>query len=661
MSSPKDFFMPTAPQSYAGPLIDFSKIQDEYYKSRAANAFAGGLPKDAKGQYDFPAIINQAVQAGGTAALPNAMELMKFQRQQQFIDEDKQQQGAAPAGGASAGGGPQTRVSTREAADDAAYIRQAAIARGMNPDVAVRVAASEGLFDYTGDQGSSFGPFQLHYGGMAPGGNAVGGLGDEFTKATGLHASDPATKKAQIDFALDHAAQNGWGAWHGWKGDQYAGISKQSRALGQSKAASADVAPQATKAAGGPANATDAAGSPAAITGQKTGGTATRQQTSTGPATQPETAVPQTVGAEGRSVPTTGKVETAQAQQPPAQPTQTPRANATLPPNYKGTPQQYIQEQENIFNEGTKRANSQALAGFPNQAILDRANKAHENAVETRKALEQDLSPTEAEKNLRGGTTQAQADIAREQKLGEARDIRFSKLSDEIEGSVQAGRKALSTANVAKGLFNDPETMSGIAHGAVHTLDQYKAWLTGGDPHKAAALDAVSKVSATQMLDQFVGLKNDIDQQTGQQGGRVFSAMVDTMHDATARAETTLEGARFLIEMQGRFHQLNIGIGKEARQYAKDHAVMVNGKLEPRLDQGWYEHLDDYLEKHNPFTDKEMSNPVRYLGAVEIPKHYDTMKQAQAWAQKMKLEPNEVVRFEGKYIPASMLLNASTK
>ncbi len=96
-----------------------------------------------------------------------------------------------------------------------AYIRQSAAKRGIDPDTAVRVARSEGLSTYIGDEGSSFGPFQLHYGGIAGGGNAVGGLGDEFTKVTGLHARDPSTWKAQVDFSLDQAAKGGWGPWHG--------------------------------------------------------------------------------------------------------------------------------------------------------------------------------------------------------------------------------------------------------------------------------------------------------------------------------------------------------------------------------------------------------------------------------------------------------------
>lgn len=115
------------------------------------------------------------------------------------------------------------------------YIRSAASQRGIDPDQAVRVARSEGLNSYTGDSGSSFGPFQLHYGNVAPGGNAVSGLGDVFTQQTGLDARDPNTVKQQIDFSLDHAAQNGWGAWHGWQGDPWAGINRpMAKAFNQS-------------------------------------------------------------------------------------------------------------------------------------------------------------------------------------------------------------------------------------------------------------------------------------------------------------------------------------------------------------------------------------------------------------------------------------------
>ncbi len=105
-----------------------------------------------------------------------------------------------------------------------AYIREAARKRGIDPDVAVGVWKSEGKGGYVGDRGSSFGPYQLHYGNVASGGMAVGGLGDEFTRKTGLDARDPKTWQQQVDFSLDQAAKGGWTPWHGWRGPQWAGI-----------------------------------------------------------------------------------------------------------------------------------------------------------------------------------------------------------------------------------------------------------------------------------------------------------------------------------------------------------------------------------------------------------------------------------------------------
>jgi tape measure domain-containing protein len=117
-----------------------------------------------------------------------------------------------------------TKVGTGVVQD---YIAQAAAKRGIDPNVALAVVNSEGGFNpggWVGDHGSSFGPFQLHYGGMAGGGNEVGGLGEAFTRQTGEFAGDMDTWRDQVDFALDQAKAGGWGPWHGWTGDRWAGI-----------------------------------------------------------------------------------------------------------------------------------------------------------------------------------------------------------------------------------------------------------------------------------------------------------------------------------------------------------------------------------------------------------------------------------------------------
>ena len=106
------------------------------------------------------------------------------------------------------------------------FIRQEAIKRGIDPEVALRVARSEGLKANTwqsnwrgssgrGPRETSYGPFQLLTG---------GGLGDVFEKRTGHQVEDPAYVEEQVRFALDEAARGGWTPWHGWKGARWAGI-----------------------------------------------------------------------------------------------------------------------------------------------------------------------------------------------------------------------------------------------------------------------------------------------------------------------------------------------------------------------------------------------------------------------------------------------------
>ena len=95
-----------------------------------------------------------------------------------------------------------------------AYIRHAASARGIDPDIAVSVALSEGGLndpvrqsDYVknGRREPSYGPFQLYMG---------GGLGNRAL-ASGIDPRDPGQWQRGVDFALDEAAQKGWGQWYG--------------------------------------------------------------------------------------------------------------------------------------------------------------------------------------------------------------------------------------------------------------------------------------------------------------------------------------------------------------------------------------------------------------------------------------------------------------
>jgi hypothetical protein len=127
-----------------------------------------------------------------------------------FLGANDNRSFTAPVGAVTRGALPPTT-------EIASYIAKAAAARGIDPDIALRVAKSEGGLNSwnlqsnyvkNGVREPSFGPFQLYKG---------GGLGNKFMAQTGLDPADASAGPAGIDFALDEARKSGWGAWYGAK------------------------------------------------------------------------------------------------------------------------------------------------------------------------------------------------------------------------------------------------------------------------------------------------------------------------------------------------------------------------------------------------------------------------------------------------------------
>lgn len=112
----------------------------------------------------------------------------------------------SPAPATPSGAGAFTSSAEKEA-----FIRQSAATAGIDPDVAVAVAKSEGFSKFTGDNGTSFGAFQLH---VTPGGRGAA-VGDQFKSLTGLDPSNQANERETIMFALEWAKRHGWGDFHG--------------------------------------------------------------------------------------------------------------------------------------------------------------------------------------------------------------------------------------------------------------------------------------------------------------------------------------------------------------------------------------------------------------------------------------------------------------
>jgi hypothetical protein len=114
------------------------------------------------------------------------------------------------------------------------YTRQVASKWGIDPDVASKILGQESSYGQArrpGDNGTSFGPFQLHF---APDGRA---MGDDFRRDTGLDPRDPTTWKAQVDYAMKRAAIDGWTPWKNTMNklglNQWSGITTNRRFAGQ--------------------------------------------------------------------------------------------------------------------------------------------------------------------------------------------------------------------------------------------------------------------------------------------------------------------------------------------------------------------------------------------------------------------------------------------
>lgn len=112
----------------------------------------------------------------------------------------------AHGGAASSGGGAPGQPSAGDPRGMIPVIRAAAAKYGIDPEIAVKVARSEGLGNPVGDGGTSHGALQLHVG---------GGLGDEFRRDTGLDPADPKNEPATIDYAMRRLNETGWTPYHG--------------------------------------------------------------------------------------------------------------------------------------------------------------------------------------------------------------------------------------------------------------------------------------------------------------------------------------------------------------------------------------------------------------------------------------------------------------
>jgi len=133
------------------------------------------------------------------------------------------------------------------------YVRdiaaKSAVKAGIDPTRPLQIGQLESAFNHNavGDEGSSFGPWQMHYGNMSEK-YPNGGLGDVFTKETGYDLrdpnvrSDPKAIQANSDWVANYMAKNGDSAWSTAR--QLDSKNTQANVASQSNNAPAESAPK---------------------------------------------------------------------------------------------------------------------------------------------------------------------------------------------------------------------------------------------------------------------------------------------------------------------------------------------------------------------------------------------------------------------------------
>ena len=689
MAGPQDFFMPTAPNAYAAPLLDFANIVNlpqQYYKGAnermdlaGRRAFSGGLPGLQTGDPTADAIIQAGVKNYG---VDFAKGMLPYLQRQQWSREEN-----APGGGGGGGVPPQQGGGTQpQAGPTSAAPSGDAIDQYGRMIKARESGSADGNYSAQGPKITN--PNSEYYGDRAYGAYQVMGKNiPEWTRQVLGRAytieqfvNDPAAQDAVFRAKFgSYVAQTGsprdaasmWFSGKPFSQGQYKTDYQPGQRGGTSGAAYAGGFPASSPGA----NATGAAGSPPAITGQpsnagrapgaskvdaagneivdRSGGVqpASTKVTGTpgpiaappsgspptGAPTEPGTAAPQTVGAGNRPVPTTGTM-------PPPLPT----ANAAVPKDYRGSVdniRRYIDEQNTIADKIDRHAQQgeQLIPPVNTTADRNRAAAARQRALKAQEALEKDLAPTEAAKNIQSGTKQQEADIARQQKFDEERRTAGEQHFGAIQGVETIHNQAIEPyAKAIDAQLNNPNgPWTGIGAHSVLDYNRAKA-AVGGNPRAAQMQEAFQKNAAQLKLGIF-NLQKMLEKEGGDKATRTFQIQAQNVNKATADFGNTPAGNRYLVEMTLRMGEQYRHIAQMARDYRAD----PDG---PKfLDDKFYEKVDKYLatprEKGGGQLWNELEETNQHLiGAPHAPKNLKTQDELFQWQRGVGLEPGEPYR-----------------
>jgi hypothetical protein len=316
-------------------------------------------------------------------------------------------------------------------------------------------------------------------------------------------------------------------------------------------------------------------------------------------------------------------------------PAATSAVDPMLPPQWKGNPMGFINDQATQAIAWDRYATKQELAKAGSGAgSKDIAKQFSERA----KAVLDALAPTGPMKEAAQAGATSVADY--ELKKKRAEDIQHTELANAAErwkgifGVAQQYEEGAKTyVDRAKSVLNQPKTYTGFGGDTMQDFNKFRAIY--GDTQGALYGDALAKLNSMNVLATIGTMKSE-GTEAGQQASRIFAGMVDEARKTGVNINTSIAGNRFLAEMQQRLGEYAVRKRDLAQKYKAEHGGA--------LDDNFNQVLKKDMADHPLFTKAEQQNPS-LLGIPTTP--YDSQGQTRAWAQQMGIKDGDPIRTPG--------------
>lgn len=636
---------PLAQGNWGAPLLNFSQlaqIPDQYYKARAMNAFADGVPTNPDGSPNYAEILKKGAQAGG---LDFVKGIMPYIYMSCAADDPK----VAAAIGQIAGGGSPTSSAAPQQQTAAAPAHPA----GAGPDN----IAPQRTTRITGS-GTEDDPFVI----PNEGGYRFFQASDNYPK--GSHWT---------------IANTGWSGIKGQAGATRSGAGP-TPPLGKVAASAREQAPESGQPTAGPENTAEgqtvssgpgtpgggmARATPEQIAAARqrlmqgiSGGDGGGVSGAPGPVATPGGPVPQ-VGRGGTAVPVPGM--SPPTGPPPATPPVVPPAAAPpQTPTRPGVPdfapyQAPARPPLPSFDPATDNPDIQKLRAQANQArqaaaLLGMHNPNHlrDKAIDT---FNQRVTELEKQAESKAETLRKPFEKLNEARAQGFRSVQAKEAFDKaIEKANEAGVRQLEAINGAasqtsvelephillgKALANSGSLYTGW--GAETVMQLNKAKQLYGDQGAATPQEAFQKTVAAMQLG-MANMQRFMAQMGGQQAARLFAAQINLIGQSSASVHNTVAGNRLLMENGYRAAQKIYEVQELASKYiAAGH---------PYLDQEFNQKVVEYLRSHPLMNELESSNPAKFMSAPQVPKAIADAGPAalRKWQHDVGAKPGDPIR-----------------